>query len=126
MDRLEPAFFDDSDLTRSGFSRGDVLTLYFGCRSRKLYSPAGISSANALRLGIASMPKTKLISPVIPAVEMRRLREVGVAAHRCLKTGLAAETDHLVQSRGGMFVRRPIATAIDQVERFGGVGQRDQ
>ena len=56
-----------------------------------------------------------------------RLGEVGVTAQGdALESGLAAEGDHLVQGLGGVLVRGPVATAIDQVERLGGVGQRNQ
>ena len=43
-----------------------------------------------------------------------------------MKTGLAAEGDHLVQSFGGMLVQGPVAATIDQVEGLSGVGQRDE
>ena len=53
------------------------------------------------------------------------MKSVSPRSDDSLEAGLAAEVDHLVQSFGGLLVRGPIATAIDQVERLGGVGQRD-
>jgi hypothetical protein len=55
------------------------------------------------------------------------LREVGVPAHRdAFKTGLAAQSDYLVQRLGSVFVRGTVAATIDQIEGFGGIGQRNQ
>jgi hypothetical protein len=48
------------------------------------------------------------------------LREVGVPAHRdAFKTGLAAQSDYLVQRLGSVFVRGTVAAAIDQIDERG-------
>jgi hypothetical protein len=55
------------------------------------------------------------------------LGEVRVTPQEDLaEAGLPAQRDGLVQVDVGPFVRGAVATAVDQEERFGGVGQRDQ
>ena len=58
---------------------------------------------------------------------MLGLGEVGIATHGDLpKAGSAAQVDGLVEVEFGLLMRGAVAAAIDQVERLGGVGQRDQ
>ena len=60
----------------------------------------------------------------IPAVEPRRLGEVGVAAEvNGTEAGLAAEPDHPVELIAGALVRRAIAGTVDDAEHLTGVGQ---
>ena len=63
---------------------------------------------------------------VVPAIQMLGLGEVGVAPHGDLaKPGLAAQRDRLVEIDVGLLVGGTVTAAIDQIERLGGVGQRD-
>ena len=60
----------------------------------------------------------------IPAVEMLGLGKVGVAAEQDrAKAGTQASGDGLVQGLGRSLMGRTIAGAIDDAERFAGVGQ---
>ena len=75
---------------------------------------------------MASMPKMNRITPSIPAVEVLGLGEVGVAPEGDpLEPGPAAEGDGLVEVDVGVLVRGPVAAPVDQEQRLGGVGQRD-
>ena len=63
----------------------------------------------------------------VPAVEVRRHGEVGVAPQQhVVVAGAPAERDRVVESRGRSLMRGPVAAAVDDEERFARVGQRDQ
>ena len=63
----------------------------------------------------------------VPAIQMLGLGEFGVAPQQDLaEAGPTAQRDGLVQEDVGLFLRGAVAAAIEQVQRFGGVGQRDQ
>ncbi len=67
------------------------------------------------------------VAGFIPAIEMLGLAEVGIAPQGdSPKAALAAQVDRFVQVDMGLLVRGTVPTAIDQVERFGRVGQRDE
>ena len=101
---------------------------YRGGRSRKLYAVGREVLGQGLEVGHRVDAEDEAdVAGLVPAVEVLGLGEVGVAPQGDpLESGLAAEGDHLVQGLGGPLVRGPVAAAIDQVERLGGVGQRDQ
>ena len=111
---------------RSRAWRGTVWRAYRGGRSNSLYFRSSRCSASALRLGMASMPKMKRMDILVPAVQVFRLAEVGVAPE-----GDPAESRPTTQGGGlvqidmGLLVRGTVATAVDQVQRLGGVRQRD-
>ncbi len=64
---------------------------------------------------------------LVPAVEVRRLGEVGVPAEPQLpKPGLTADRDRLVKILRRPFVAGTIAAAVDHVQRLARIGQRDQ
>ena len=63
---------------------------------------------------------------MVPAVQVLGLGEVGVAPERDLaEPRPAAEGGGLVEVDVGVLVRGPVAAAVDQEQRLGGVGQRD-
>ena len=75
---------------------------------------------------MASIPKMNRIAVLVPAVEVLGLGEVGVAPEGDLaEPRPAAEGGGLVEVDVGVLVRGPVAAAVDQVQRLGGVGQRD-
>src|ERR1035441_289382 len=60
-------------------------------------------------------------------IQMLGLGEFGVAPHQDLaETSLAAKRGRLVQVDVSQLLRGTVAAAIEQEQRFGGVGQRDQ
>ena len=63
----------------------------------------------------------------VPAVQVLGLGELGVAPqeHRA-EAGPAAEVDGLIEVDVGPLVRGAVARAVDQEQRLGRVGQRDQ
>ncbi len=66
------------------------------------------------------------IAVVVPAIEMRGLAEVGVAAEADpLEASPPAQGDRFVDVGVDLFVRGAVATAIDQIERLASVSQRD-
>ena len=66
------------------------------------------------------------VTATVPAVEIRGLAEVGVAAEvDPPEAGPPAQGDRLVDVSVGLLVRGTAAAAIDQVEQLAGVGQRD-
>ena len=63
---------------------------------------------------------------VVPPVQMLGLCKVSVAPHGDLaKPGLTAEVGSFVEIDIGLLVGGTVTAAIDQIERLGGVGQRD-
>ena len=63
----------------------------------------------------------------VPAVQVLGLGELGVAPQEHLaEAGPAAEVDGLVEVDVGLLVRGAVARAVDQEQRLGRVGQRDQ
>ena len=64
---------------------------------------------------------------VVPTVQVLRLREIRVASQEdFLETGPPAQTDRTVEVDGGMLVARPVAGAVDDIQRLGRVGQGDE
>ena len=140
VDRLEAALFDDLRLDPFGLLAGEVLMAYRGGRSRKLYTSAGRSSARALREAWQhDLEEEADVAGFVPAIEMLGLAiEVGERMRMFVwatvsprrgnppKAALAAQGDRLVQVDVGLLVRGTVATAIEQVQRLGGVGQRDE
>jgi len=64
---------------------------------------------------------------VVPAVEMFRLRKIGVAPHEDFaKACTQARGASAIQRLGGAFVRGAIARPIDEAQDFAGVGERDE
>ena len=82
----------------------------------------------ALRVGVGVDAEDEAdVAGGVPAVEVLGLGEVGVAPQEDpAEAGPAAEGDGLVEVDVGPLVRGAVAAAVDQVERLGGVGQRDQ
>ena len=63
----------------------------------------------------------------VPSIQMLGLGEVGVAPQQDLaEAGPTAKRDGLVQEDVRLFLRGAVAAAIEQEQRFGGIGQRDQ
>ena len=63
----------------------------------------------------------------VPAIQMLGLREVGVSPQQDrAEARLQAKLDRFVQEDVGKLRRRTIATAVEQKQWFGGIGQRDQ
>jgi len=82
------------------------LITYRAGRSKKLYASAQLIGQR-LEIGFSVHAENESdVASSIPAVEMRGLGKIGVAAHPdALKTSLAAEGHHLVQRLGGVFMR---------------------
>jgi len=63
---------------------------------------------------------------VVPAVQVHRLGEVGVAPQQeRAEAGPPAQLDRPVEEAGRHLVRGAVAAAVGQEQRLGGVGQRD-
>ena len=126
---LNPRFPDDLLLDPFGLLAGRGLDLIPRAVAPESCTPqAGSSSALVLRACVVVEPEDEAdVAGLIPAVQVLGLGEVGIATQGDPpKAGSAAQVDRLVQVVGGLLVRGAVAAAIDQVERFGGVGQRDQ
>jgi hypothetical protein len=79
-----------------------------------------------IRHGIDAEDKLH-VAGVVRAVQMRRLREIGVAAEEfILETRPAAEGDGPIELNRGVFVAGAVAGTVYHIQRFGGVGQREQ
>jgi len=64
---------------------------------------------------------------LVPAVQVRGLREVGVALQsHFAKAGLTAKLHRAVEVPRNVFVRRPVTGTVLHVKNFSRVGQRDE
>lgn len=74
--------------------------------------------------GGGGVAEQELHAGVVPAVQVGRLGEVGVAAQAAAaEAGALAQRDHLIDLRGRTCVRGPVARPIDQAQHFAGLGQ---
>ena len=91
------------------------------------FDPDGEPDNSQFDLHILTQPTKGMLHPLpIPAVEVLGLREVGVAAEADpAETGLAAQGDRAVEVPGGLFMAGAVAAAVDHVQQFTRVGQRD-
>ena len=113
-------------LCRSRAWRGTVLIVYRGGRSSSLYCQVGQPLGQALEVGHGVDPEDEPDAVLVPAVQVPGLGEVGVAPEGDLaEPRPAAQGGGLVEVDVGVLVRGPVAAAVDQVQRLGGVGQRD-
>ncbi len=127
MDRLELASLDDLRLdpfgllTRRGLDR----------IPRRPFQEAVVFGRQAVCqvlegvVGLIAEDEAD-VPRIIPAVEMLGLREVGIAPQGILRKPAPRQRSTLVQEDVGLLLRGAVAAAIDQVERLGGIGQRDQ
>ena len=101
------------------------MIVYRAGRSNSLYSRSGSPSASP-EVGHGVDPEDEPDAVPVPAVEVPGLGEVGVAPEGDLaEPGPAAEVGGLVEVDVGVLVRGAVAAAVDQEQRLGGVGQRD-
>ena len=76
-------------------------------------------------VGLVSEDKTDVLR-FIPPIQVLGLGELGVAPHQDLAEARpAAQRDRLVQEDVRLFLGGAVAAAIEQKQRFGGIGQRD-
>src|SRR5208282_3705791 len=128
VDRLVPPLLDDLLLESFGLLAGRGLDLI---PRRSFQEAVGLGwefVGPGFEGFVVVEPEDEVdVGGRIPAVQVLGLGEVGVATHGDpAKAGSAAQVDGLVEILGSLLMRGAVAAAIDQVERFGGVGQRDQ
>src|SRR5208337_3202525 len=128
VDRLEPPLFDDLLLDPFGLLAGRGLDRI----PRRSFQEAVHLSREFVGSGFEGFvvvePEDEAdIAGLIPAVQVLGLGKIRVAPHDDPpKAGPTAQVDRLVQVNSGLFMRGAVTATIDQVERFGRVGQRDQ
>src|SRR5271163_537597 len=127
VDRLILALANDLVLDPLGPLAGLGLDLILGRSDQGAVRLSPKSSGQRLEILPSVHPKDKAdVTRFIPAVQMLGLAEVGVAPQGDpAKAGPPAQGDRLVEVHVGLLMGRAVALAIDQVERLGGVGQRD-
>ncbi len=115
-------------MTRSGFSRGVGFDLVL-LRSFQKAVRIGREFVGSRLEGVVCLePEDETdVARIVPSIQMLGLGEFGVSSHQDLaEASLTAKRDRLVQVDVSQLLRGTVAAAIEQEQRFGGVGQRDQ
>src|SRR5271166_2751338 len=128
VNRLEPPLSDDLLLDPFGLLAGRGLDFIPRRSLQEAIRPSREFVGSGFESLVVVEPEDEAdIACLIPAVQVLGLGEIRVAPQGDPpKASPTAQVDRLVEVDGGLLVRGTVTAAIDQVERFGSVGQRDQ
>lgn len=80
-----------------------------------------------LQASVSHESKYELYSVVVPAVQVSRLREVGITSHaNRSKACSTAPVEGPIEVHESSFVRRAIARTIQQIQDFASIGKNAQ